>query len=81
MFIFLAQDCENALFSDCSEASKRFRKPQFARSAFKMQFEDSILKEVPTKARQTSGNCCENMFFASRANFLPLRGAQEEDTE
>ena len=42
MFIFLSQDCENALFSGCSVTSKRFEEPELAGSAFNIQFEDSF---------------------------------------
>lgn len=78
MFIFLSQHCGNALCSDYSVTSKRFGKPELAGSAFKLQFEANILKELYMKAKANLGKCCENMFFASPANYLPLTGAQRE---
>lgn len=56
VFIFFSQECDNALFSDCTVTSKRFGKPELAGSAFKIQFEDNILKEVYMKVRQPFGN-------------------------
>ena len=78
MFIFLPQDCVNALCSDCSVTSKRSGKAELEGSAFKLQFEDNILKELYMKGKANLGKCCENMFSASPANYLPLMGAQGE---
>lgn len=78
MLVFLSQDCENALCSDCSVTSKRFGKPELAGSAFTLRLEDNILKELYMKAKANLGKRCENMFSASPANYLPLVGAQGE---
>lgn len=45
--------------------SKRFGKLELAGSAFKLQLEDNILKELYMKAKANLGKCCENMFSAS----------------
>lgn len=77
MFIFLSQTCANYLNSDCSMTSNRIEKPE---SAFKLQFEDNILKELYIKAKANLQKC-ENMFFTSRANHLPLVGTEEEGSK
>lgn len=63
VFISQSQDCENALYSDCSVTSNRFGKPKLAGSAFKLQFEDNILKEAYMITKANLQKCCENMFL------------------
>lgn len=78
VFIFLSQTCVNYLNSDCSMTSNKFEKPK---SAFKLQSEDNILKELYIKAKANLQKFCENMFFTSQASHFPLMGAEEEGSK